>query len=366
MTDIARLGIEVDTSQIERADRKLDQLGGSAGVAARKTKRATDGMASGYSNASKAIALAKVALVSFIAATASAVLAVRRFISGTSEAEAAQAQLAAAILSTGGAANRSRDQLNAFASELQSVTNFGDEAINAMQGVLLTFTQIEGATFDRATSAILDLSTAMGTDLKSSALQVGKALNDPILGMTALSRSGIQFTETQKEAVKAMVATNDIAGAQALILSELETQFGGSAAAARDTLGGALTSLGNAWGDLFELSGPATESLKKSVEGLVSAVSDPRFVSAVSSIGAALFGMLEIGISAMTGLSSGVAFLAENIDAVSGIAIASAAALTVSFAPAITAAAVATGAWVVNLSSLARASIPKTGATPSR
>jgi hypothetical protein len=70
--------------------------------------------------------------------------------------------------------------------------------------------------------------------------------------MTALSRSGIQFSDAQKEVVKQLVATGDVVGAQKIILKELETQFGGSAEAARNTLGGALKGLKNAFGDLFE------------------------------------------------------------------------------------------------------------------
>jgi len=183
-----------------------------------------------------------------------------------------------------------------------------------MQGVLLTFTQIKGDQFDAATVAILDMSQALGKDLQASALQVGKALNDPVKGMAALAESGIQFTEAQKEMVKGMVAANDTIGAQTIILAELEKQFGGSAEAARDTLGGALDSLGNAFGDLFELSGPGSENLRASIERLTKAVADPAFFAAVQSIGTALFAAAEIGVGALTALSGAFTFVSENID----------------------------------------------------
>ena len=359
MANFADLVIGVNTKALVKGKAQLDKTTSAAGKtelavdgagnafvkAGAKSKASTAAMAAGIKKVQVAAVLAAAGILTVAASTA-------RFISGTVELEKVQAQLGAAILSTGGAANRSQSQLNQFASELQGVTNFGDEAINAMQGVLLTFTQIEGVNFDAATTATLDLATAMGTDMKSAALQVGKALNDPVLGMTALSRSGIQFTEAQKDVVKAMVATNDIAGAQAIILKELETQFGGSAEAARNTLGGALTSLRNAWGDLFEVTGPAANSLRLAVEGLIGTITDPRFVTAAAAIGAALFGMAELGISALNGLASVIGFMGENIDAVSGIVIAASGTLLAVYTPAIVAATIATAGWVLSLVTL--------------
>lgn len=166
--------------------------------------------------------------------------------------EAAIAQLEQRIKSTGGAAGFTSEELQRMASGLQDVTTFGDEATIEMQALLLTFTQIQGPVFERAQESILNVATAMGTDLKSAAIQVGKALNDPKGQLSALSRSGIQFTEDQKDMIKTMQEAGDVAGAQAVILKELETQFGGAARAARDTFGGALTAAGNSIGDLSE------------------------------------------------------------------------------------------------------------------
>lgn len=56
--------------------------------------------------------------------------------------------------------------------------------------MLLTFTRIGKDVFPKAVGPILNVSTAMGTDLNSAALQVGKALNDPAKGINALSRAG--------------------------------------------------------------------------------------------------------------------------------------------------------------------------------
>lgn len=309
MVDFATLVLGADTRQLRGAVGDLDDVtkaGGRAEGQAEKSSKAFLGM-------SRAMAGAAAAAVTLAAGLAGA-LSMRRFIDATVKMEAGHAQLEAAILSTGGAAGKTLSDLNEHAAALQRITNYGDETINTAQGLLLTFTNISGSAFDEATVAVLNLSTAMGGDLSGAALQVGKALNDPVLGMTALSRSGIQFSEAQKEAVAAMVELNDIAGAQTIILAELERQFGGSAEAARGTLGGALSSLGNAWGDLFEVGSAASEGLREAVESLIESITDPKFVNALQGIGVALFGMAEVGVRAISGLSDVFGFVADNID----------------------------------------------------
>jgi hypothetical protein len=99
------------------------------------------------------------------------------------------------------------------------------------------------------------MSTALGTDLKSASIQVGKALQDPILGITALRRVGVNFNEEQQELIKTMVETGDVIGAQKYILQELATEFGGSALAASRTFEGQTIQLKNEIGNLGEAIG---------------------------------------------------------------------------------------------------------------
>jgi hypothetical protein len=122
-------------------------------------------------------------------------------ISEAMDAQGVQAQLAQVLKSTGGAAGVTADMANDLASSLTSVTRFGDEAILSGENLLLTFTGIGKDVFPAATEVMLDMSQAMGQDLKSSAIQLGKALNDPAEGMTALTRVGVTFTEEQKKQV---------------------------------------------------------------------------------------------------------------------------------------------------------------------
>jgi len=172
-----------------------------------------------------------------------------------------EAQLAAVIKSTGGAAGLSAEQIKGMAKELQSVTNFGDDAILSGQNLLLTFTNIGEDVFPRATETMLDMATALGTDAKSGAIQLGKALNDPTEGISALTRVGVTFTEQQKEQIKAMQEAGDMAGAQTVILDELAKEFGGSARALADP----ADQLKNAFVDFKEVVGGAVLPLIESL-----------------------------------------------------------------------------------------------------
>lgn len=161
------------------------------------------------------------------------------------------AQVEAAVKSTGGAAGRSVSQLEEMATGLQRISLYDDDQIlKEVTANLLTFTNVTGTEFDKAQVAILNMSTRLGTDLTSASVQVGKALNDPIKGVTALGRAGVQFTAQQKEQIAALTESGDVAGAQAIILGELETQFGGASQAAANT--DPYTQLSNEVGNLSE------------------------------------------------------------------------------------------------------------------
>lgn len=207
-------------------------------------------------------------------------------IKNTADAAREQAQLAAVLKSTGGVAGQTQEQLNAMADGLQQVSTFSAGNITEMQSLLLTFTKIQGDVFPKAQQAVLDMAQALGTDLKSQALQLGKALNDPIKGITALGRAGVQFSEEQKAMIKALVEAGDVAKAQEMILAELEVQFGGSARAASETLGGALTVLTNNFNDLLEgdSSGDGVRGATEAIRELSAVMADPQTKQAFASV----------------------------------------------------------------------------------
>lgn len=239
---------------------------------------------------------------------------IHSMVENTAKQEQAVKQLEQGLASTGQVVGLSLKELTRYASELQGVTNFGDEEIIEGMSQLVTFTNLTRDEFKAATVAALDLSTRMDQDLKSSIVQIGKALNDPILGISALSRTGIQFSEDQKAMIKALAETGHVADAQRMILKELELQFGGSARAARETFGGALTSLNNAFGDLLEAN-DGLEEARESIEGLTIMLSDPTVVQGVNSLTAAIVGGFSGALHFISEVTSAIGFLAEEFAA---------------------------------------------------
>ncbi|MGV3579994.1 hypothetical protein [Brevundimonas sp.] len=170
-----------------------------------------------------------------VAITAPLIAAGFHLLKGSQDAAAAAAQVEAALESMGGASGKTAEELSKSAEALRNLTGIDDDDIlRRVTANMLTFGNIAGSTFDRAQLAVLNLSARMEGDLQGATMMVGKALNDPVKGLAALGRAGIQFTEQQKAQIKAMAAANDMAGAQAIMLGELERQFGGAAKAAAD------------------------------------------------------------------------------------------------------------------------------------
>ena len=168
------------------------------------------------------------------------------------EQEAVEKRLSAVIKATDQAAGFNIKQMGEMASSYQKLTTVGDEVILSGQAILATFKTIRGEGFERATMAALDMAEVMQQDLKGAMVMIGKSMNDPIANLSAMTRSGVQFTKSQKDMIKSLWEAGDVMGAQNIILTELESQFGGAAKAARETFGGAVKAAGNALGDLKE------------------------------------------------------------------------------------------------------------------
>lgn len=165
------------------------------------------------------------------------------------KAQKATAQTEAVLKSTGGAANVTAGQVDRLAKSLLRQSGIDDEVIKGGENILLTFTNIRNElgrnndVFTRATKLTLDMSVALKEDLKNASIQVGKALNDPVKGITALRRVGVSFTESQTALIKRLAESGNVLTAQKLILRELSREFVGSAKAAGSTFGGQLDKL---------------------------------------------------------------------------------------------------------------------------
>jgi len=179
------------------------------------------------------------------------------------------------LVSTGNAAGITAEEAANLADELANLAGIDDEVATGAEAVLLTFTSIGKDVFPDALNAAADLSQMMGGDLQGAVVMVGKALQDPVRGMTALRKAGVNFSADQQTVIKNLVETGKAAEAQRLILAELNKEFGGQAAAYGKTIAGQKQRLDNASGNLMSAIGQDYErSLSPLRENLIGIFTD--------------------------------------------------------------------------------------------
>jgi hypothetical protein len=203
------------------------------------------------------------------------------------------AQTESVLKSTGTTANGTAKDISNLAGSLENLTATEAETIQEGANLLLTFKNIQNQAgagndiFNQTTAAMVDVARAMGTNASTEAIRLGKALNDPIKGISALSRVGIQFTEDQKAQIKALQQSGDLMGAQKIILAELQSQFGGSGAAYAKTFSGQLELMGHELGTIGE---EATMSVMPALQGMVEQLRElipvigPQLKAAIESV----------------------------------------------------------------------------------
>lgn len=297
----ASLILKADSRGIRKGTDDLRKIDRQAGA----TERTTNSLNKSFSRMGK---------VAGVAALAVGAIFTRAVIKNTIAQQNAVAQLNASLKSTGRFTEEASKALRDHAAALQQVSTFGDESIIVLQSQLLTFKQLGGEVLPRATEAALDLSVKMGGDLKAAAKQLGLALNDPITGLSRLSLQGISFSEAQKEVIRGLVQTNQLAKAQGLILEEIESEFGGAARAARDTFGGALKAVANNLGDLLEVSGDDSSGVVGSLNDLAKVLSDPDVRDGFQTLAS---GVLDF-ISALAQVPAFAGFIQDELAALFG------------------------------------------------
>lgn len=202
------------------------------------------------------------ALGVFSAAVTAVGVATTAAVSHMAKLEVATAKTEALLKATGSASGFTAGQLDSMARSVALNTLASTNGVRDAQNALLTFKSISGPIFAQTIELGQDMAAVFGGDIKSSTVQLGKALEDPITGLTALRRVGVSFTEQQKDQIKAMVEAGDKANAQKLILSELKTQIGGAGKAEASGVSGAVDTLSQRWDDLLEAWDKTTGSSK--------------------------------------------------------------------------------------------------------
>lgn len=261
--------------------------------AARTTRRAGREMEQSAEQAGSSWTRAS-ALIGAAFAGISAGSVLTAFVQNTINAQNEQAQLAAVLESTGRAASMSTDSLNAMADAIESASTISAGEVNEAQTALLAFTGVAGQEFPRAMQAAADMAARTGMTIRASAETIGRALDIPSQGLAALSRQGFRFTEEQKALVEQLELSGRTAEAQAIILRALEESYGGAAAAARDTLGGALLGLRNTVSALLTDESGSLTFLRDVVEGLNSALGSDAAKAGLNALTVAAGGLAAV------------------------------------------------------------------------
>lgn len=170
-------------------------------------------------------------------------------------------RLNAVFKATGYSAGQTAESFDQFARSLARSTLASSEGVREAGAILATFADITGSNFDETIVLAQDMAEVFGGNLTSSVQQLAKALQDPILGLSALRRSGISFTEAQREQIKVLHESGQALEAQNAILAAVKAQVGGAAAAVAegsvvgqvDTLTQNVTELGEQFAKLLKL-----------------------------------------------------------------------------------------------------------------
>jgi len=263
-----------------------NQLNGMSG-AAEKSGPSFLGMAS-------AVAVGQAAFAGLKWGIGEIVGGLKDVISKAQESEAVMTQTNAVIASTKGVSGMTAEAVSDLATKLSGVIPIDDELIQSTENMLLTFTNIHKDIFPQVTETALDMSVALGQDTKSSAIQLGKALQDPVAGVTALQRVGVKLSEQQKEQVKGFMATNQIAKAQGVILQELQTEFGNSGRAAGTTFAGQMKILNTQVDNVKETIGTTIiKAIQPFIQKLTAWASTPEAQEKIKAIAEAVGKMTE-------------------------------------------------------------------------
>mgnify|MGYP003654693337 CR=1 FL=1 len=205
-------------------------------------KTATKGFKDLETTSQKAqFALKKAAVPAALALTALAAAATKALAAGeaVNSANARIAQINTTMGLFGNQTDKVTGRLVELAEAQALLTGVSNIQIKESQAQLLTFknlaktAKVVGGTFDRASQAVLDM-TAAGVGGGNAAIALGKALENPIKGITALAKSGVTFTDQEKEKIKTLVESNKMLEAQDMVLKAIEKQVSGTAIATAD------------------------------------------------------------------------------------------------------------------------------------
>lgn len=217
------------------------------------------------------------AMAGFLGTTAAMTFGMHKAVQAFIAFETQQFTTEAVIKATGAAAGKTGKDIEDLARNVALGTLASRQEARAAATQLLTFKSIAGDNFDRTLTAAQDLAASGFGTLTSSTVQLAKALEDPVQGLSALRRVGVSFTPVQRNMIKNFMDMGQVAEAQNVILKAVEEQVGGAGVAAGKGLAGAYDTLSENTGILLERWGrQITEGLrlKEILSGIAEEIGD--------------------------------------------------------------------------------------------
>ena len=202
------------------------------------TKKSLDGVTTQTVKTKKGFLAMIPGPVKAAAAIGALVVIAKKLIGVYEVQEQAETALNAALKITGDYTPTVAAELQAYATELQGVTKYGDEATLAAMGMLQQFADLGEDGLKKLTPLVQDFASSLGLDLKTAASLVGKTLGS---STNALTRYGVEIdmTGTKEEKLAELTAA-------------MTAKFGGMAQELASTGTGALKQYQNVVGDVKE------------------------------------------------------------------------------------------------------------------
>ena len=263
------------TTKLQTAEKSVQKFGRRTQKVAKSTVKGNKRIQSAFQNTAGSIAAVQgplgpvagrissigaiigrvtIAQLAFTAAIVGTVVILKSMVKVVANAERQMLKLKAIIKATGGAANLSLHEIEELSAEIGIATLASTQKVRDAAGILLTFKSIQGDVFRSALRLTQDLAEVGFGDLRTASMQLGKALEEPIVGLGALRRVGVSFTESQKEQIRVLSMTGQKTKAQEIIIRALNEQVGGAGVKAASGLHGAMDSLREQFTLFFEQS----------------------------------------------------------------------------------------------------------------
>ena len=280
-TNLATILVKLETntrgfnSKVQSAGKQVEKFGRKNKTVAKSTVKGNKAIQSAFQNTAGSIAAVQgplgpvagrissigaiigrvtIAQLAFTAAAVGTVVVLKSMVSVVANAERQFLKLQAILKATGGAANLSLGDIQDLSEEIGIQTLASTQKVRDAAGILLTFKSIQGDVFRSALRLTQDLAEVGFGDLRTASMQLGKALEEPIVGLGALRRVGVSFTESQKEQIRVLSMTGEKTKAQEIIIRALNEQVGGAGVKAASGLHGAIDSLRESFTLFFEKS----------------------------------------------------------------------------------------------------------------